>query len=299
MTMRTQVVAALTSVITISMAVVAVTATPAVANEGNGWNHDGVFPAAGATQTIISRLVTPNQYDPGDPLPTANDAPLAVDSPDYTTTWGTQIHLFKSTGTTAQKWTMFDTGAGSGYFQYRPSYDTNLCMDVLGGWANQNNPVGIYGCLTGQANQLWKAEAVGDGWFKIKPKVAADNNVDRVLTVTGWSNDVVVATYTGSTAQQFRFYNPLVTKRVDMTFPNGSLIETVTSRCSSPYLLDEEGGEGDPSTEDVHYNKGPGDFSVSATEPSLDKFSLTFGRNAWGPSSVYANVYCNLDWGAY
>lgn len=118
-------------------------------------------------------------------------------------TSGTKVWQYSYNGTLAQQWERIYVG--NGVYEFAPGTSSGgLRLDISAGADLQNQSIQVYN-KNNSAAQRWRILSNGDGSYRIMPEMSST----RVLSIRGGSgsdkDDAVLATYTGSSAQQWVF----------------------------------------------------------------------------------------------
>ena len=134
----------------------------------------------------------------------ANDKVIDVD--DGNTNNGTNVQLFSSNGTNAQKWNV--KLIGNDYYEITTVLDSNLSLDVANGSLKNKTNVQIY-TKNGTDAQKWLIKDAGGGYYYI---VSKRNGLYVDVDNAGTSNKTNIQMYkgNGTKAQKFKFVEDIV-----------------------------------------------------------------------------------------
>jgi hypothetical protein len=113
---------------------------------------------------------------------------------------GTNVEIWQSTGGSNQSWNF--TNLGSGVYNLKPSYNTGLCLDVVGGATANNTNVDVWGC-NGGSNQKWGAVSDGGNVYEFAPQNATGSRLDVYGAGTSNNTNVEIWQTTGGSNQKW------------------------------------------------------------------------------------------------
>lgn len=221
----------------------------------------------------------------------ANDKVIDVD--DGNTNNGTNVQLFSSNGTNAQKWNV--KLIGNDYYEITTVLDSNLSLDVANGSLKNKTNVQIY-TKNGTDAQKWLIKDAGGGYYYI---VSKRNGLYVDVDNAGTSNKTNIQMYkgNGTKAQKFKFVEDIVGSKTledgvykisSFTNPNLSLSVQKTAGQSAKIGLEDNSNSIKQSWRVKYLNNGY--YMITSYANELLSLDVKDGNSS---NSVPLQLYTN------
>jgi endoglucanase len=141
----------------------------------------GLGGGGGTTGTTGGGTYSSNIANGNHTLAPQNATGSRLDANGTGTTNGTKVQIWSANNASNQSWNF--TNTGSGVYNIKASYNTNLCLDVNGNSSTNGAIVQLWAC-SGTNNQKWGAVSDGGSIYEFAPQNATGSRLD----VTGASS---------------------------------------------------------------------------------------------------------------
>ena len=156
---------------------------------------------------------------------------------------GTNIQLYTSNNTKAQKWNI--KHLGNGYYSITSKLSSNKCLDVFNGSFLSGTNVQLYNCNNSDA-QKWIIRDIGNDYYNIMTKKDA-LSLDLLGGNSANGTNIQIYYNNGTSAQKFKF-----TKTENKILESGTY--TINTKLDNTKVLDIANGNSDKNTNIQLYN---------------------------------------------
>ena len=168
-----------------------------------GWDCGSIVAAMFCVTPTQPGLVSGQVYQ----FEPQNAPGLRLDVRNADTTDGTQVQIYTTNNTPAQKWMLVAVDAANNIYSLQPQNAVGECLGIQGGASTNGAPVQIF-TPSNTLSQNWKFIAVNatNGIYSLQPQNATGMCLDVYNGNMAAGTPVQIYTSNGTLAQQWRLY---------------------------------------------------------------------------------------------